>query len=471
MVIARKLANDELHIAERSLPLDNLDENFLAIDALITPDGRPAAWPKVDVIIGNPPFLGAKRLKPERGPDYVKMLRKAYPDVPGMADYCVYWIRKAHDHLPICSKQDPVASRAGLVGTQNIRHNRSRVGGLDYVTASGTIIDAVDNQPWSGEAHVNVSIVNWVKTRDEALLPKKRRLWFEATPAAGQVPGRTGVAVQLDFRECSAINSTLTDKIDVSGANVLSCNIQPQRVLQGITPGHAGFVLKPAERDDLIKRDEHSTGVIFPYLVGRELVSGDGAPKRYVIDFGVRTIVEAQACRAAFDRVTRSVLPDRERKAREGKDSAGNKRSHHKQFLQHWWRLTWDREDMKEAFRVLKGRYIAASRTQRRPFIFCFVCKGILPGDKLQTFAFDDDYSFGILQSTPHLEWYAAKAARLKNEQDYNYSTESVFDTFPWPQEATERRIDAVADAAVRVRRVRDSIRRSGGTRRSGSPP
>ena len=134
MMIGRKLAIEELHISERDLPLDNLDQNFIACDALFTD------WPKVDVIIGNPPFVGAKLLKPQRGPDYVNAVRKAYPDVPGMADYCVYWFRKAHDHLPACTAADPVAGRAGLVGTQNVRNNQSRVGGLDHVAATGTIV-------------------------------------------------------------------------------------------------------------------------------------------------------------------------------------------------------------------------------------------------------------------------------------------------------------------------------------------
>ena len=69
----------------------------------------------------------------------------------------------------ICGRaraDDPVAGRAGLVGTQNIRNNQSRVGGLDYVVQTGTIVEAVDNQPWSGEANVHVSIANWVKTQD-----------------------------------------------------------------------------------------------------------------------------------------------------------------------------------------------------------------------------------------------------------------------------------------------------------------
>src|ERR1035437_7638839 len=94
-----------------------------------------------------------------------------------MADYCVYWFRKAHDHLPPCTAADPVSGRAGLVGTQNIRNNQSRVGGLDYIAKTGTIVEAVDNQPWSGEANVHVSIVNWVKSQDPKLLPKKRLLW------------------------------------------------------------------------------------------------------------------------------------------------------------------------------------------------------------------------------------------------------------------------------------------------------
>jgi hypothetical protein len=38
----------------------------------------------------------------------------------------------------------------------------------------------------------------------------------------------------------------------------------------------------------------------------------------------------------------------------------------------------------------------------------------MLPGDKMQVFAFDDDYSFGVLQALPHVLWYQAKAARLK---------------------------------------------------------
>ena len=107
MMLAHKLAIDELHSTENALPLDNLDTNIRACDALIDANGERTPWPKTDVIIGNPPFAGAKLLKPERGADYVGAVRHAYPEVPRMADYCVYWIRRTQDELRPCTSADP----------------------------------------------------------------------------------------------------------------------------------------------------------------------------------------------------------------------------------------------------------------------------------------------------------------------------------------------------------------------------
>src|SRR5207247_9717189 len=104
--------------------------------------------------------------------------------VPWLTELCTFWLRKAPDHFPACTAADPAAGRAGLVSTQNIRNNESREGGLDYVVKTGTIVEAVENQPWSGEANVHVSIANWVKAQDAALLPKTRNLRFNAEPSA-----------------------------------------------------------------------------------------------------------------------------------------------------------------------------------------------------------------------------------------------------------------------------------------------
>lgn len=66
--------------------LDTLD-HIECRDALLTPDGQQADWPKADVIIGNPPFLGDKKMRAELGDAYTARLRQTYKGrVPGGAD-------------------------------------------------------------------------------------------------------------------------------------------------------------------------------------------------------------------------------------------------------------------------------------------------------------------------------------------------------------------------------------------------
>lgn len=168
-----------------------------------------------------------------------------------------------------CTAADPLAGRAGLVGTQNVRSNASRIGGLDHITSTGTLVDAVDNQPWSGEANVHVSIVNWVKTQDPKLLPKVRRLWFKASPKVGVSQRRKGTGpaskqYELDMREVPFITSSLSDKVDVTGALALACN-ESIVVCQGITPGHKGFVIKPVVKASMIATEPKNAAVVHPW--------------------------------------------------------------------------------------------------------------------------------------------------------------------------------------------------------------
>ena len=76
-------------------------------------------------------------------------------------------------------------------------------------------------------------------------------------------------------------------------------------------------------------------------------------------------------------------------------------------------------------------RYIVCSDTTKRP-IFEFISNEIWPDHKVRVFGFADDYSFGLLQSHAHWLWFVTKCSKLKS--DFNYTSESVFDTFPWPQ-------------------------------------
>lgn len=87
-------------------------------------------------------------------------------------------------------------------------------------------------------------------------------------------------------------------------------------------------------------------------------------------------------------------------------------------------------------------------------------------------FTFEDDYSYGIIQSGLHWLWLTTKGSRLKTAHDRSYSSSSVWDTFPWPQDPgftgpSDAAVEAVAAAGREVRRVRDDalVRIKGGLR------
>lgn len=341
-------------------------------------------------------------------------------------------VPKAHDQLA-------QGARAGLVGTQNIRNTYSRLGGLDYIVRNGgAITDAIGRQVWSGEAKVHVSIVNWLKN---AALSSPARLAIQL----GDL-----VTSPWETYELTAINSALSPGFDVSGAVALKANEKPQRCFNGQMVGHAGFLLSKHERAEMVRRDSSTQEVTFPYLNG--ITALTSAPlDRYVIDFEQRDRFEAEKYSEAFQWVSEHVLPDRERKAEEGKDAEGNMRPHHRAFLSRWWQLSFGRPGMLSVIKPL-SRYLACAYVTKRP-IFIFVSSELRPSNLIQVFGFEDDYSFGVLQSAFHWTWFVTKCGKLKG--DFRYSAESVFDTFPWPQNPTNEQIRAVADAAVELRKLR----------------
>ena len=55
-------------------------------------------WPEAEFIVGNPPFLGNKRMRSELGGDYLAAIWKVDSDrLPATSDLCCYWFEKARD--------------------------------------------------------------------------------------------------------------------------------------------------------------------------------------------------------------------------------------------------------------------------------------------------------------------------------------------------------------------------------------
>jgi type II restriction/modification system DNA methylase subunit YeeA len=273
---------------DQVLPLDNLDNNIRRDDALFSD------WPEVNAIIGNPPYQSKNKMQKEYGAAYVSRVRARYPEVPGRADYCVYWFRRAHDELPY-------GGRAGLVGTNTIRQNYSREGGLDYIVQNdGTITEAVSTQVWSGSAVVHVSIVNWIKGQEQG----KKRLFTQL----GDNKDSPWEVIELDH-----ISSALSASFDVTTAMPLRANSEAAVCFQGQTHGHEGFLLSPAQAAHMLRRSNANEEVIFPYLTADDLLTNKPPrPSRYVIDFHQRDVIAAGRYAAPFEKVQESVLSTRE---------------------------------------------------------------------------------------------------------------------------------------------------------------
>jgi hypothetical protein len=115
-------------------------------DAILTPDGKVAEWPKADVIVGNPPFLGGKRMRRVLDDNYCRLLFAAFADrVPAEADVVCYWFELARTHLAAGQ-----AERAGLVATNSIRGGTNR-DVLSRIRQSAVMHDAWSDESWSVE--------------------------------------------------------------------------------------------------------------------------------------------------------------------------------------------------------------------------------------------------------------------------------------------------------------------------------
>ena len=114
-------------------PLDTIE----CRDAILTPEGGEPEWPEADVVIGNPPFLGNKKMRGGLGDEYADALWKAYQDrVPTSSDLVCYWFAKAGRMVA-----ESKVRRAGLVATNSIRGGTNRAA-LDDITERSTIFDA-----------------------------------------------------------------------------------------------------------------------------------------------------------------------------------------------------------------------------------------------------------------------------------------------------------------------------------------
>ena len=364
---------------EQPLPLVDLS-------AIRSADALRVEWPEVDAIIGNPPFLGSQYVRRTLGAPYAEWLKSEFG--VGVKDICTYWFRRAQDHLK-------PGQRAGLVGTNSVSQNRARGASLDYIeTTGGVITDAVASQKWPGDAHVHVSLVNWVKR------PAEQPTFF--TLDGEQVPGIT------------------TSLHSASAGGWVPVRLGPNagRCFQGPIPVGVGFIISDEEAHALLARCEVDyRSVVRPYLTGEDIaLSPAQGPQRWVIDFADLALEEAGRYPAALAIVRDRVKPERETNSRRAR-------------RERWWQFGEKAVGMRAAI-TGRPRWIGSLAFGKR-FLASWQDLWTCPSGKIYVFAFEDDFRMGFLLSMAHDAWAWDRGGTL--ETRLSYTPTSVFETFPFP--------------------------------------
>jgi len=104
---------------------------------------RRGEWPKADFVVGNPPYIGNKRMRPVLGDGYVESLRASHADVPGSADLVMYWWDCASKML-----LKGEAKRFGFITTNSITQSFNRRILQTHLVGGGRIAFAIADHPW-----------------------------------------------------------------------------------------------------------------------------------------------------------------------------------------------------------------------------------------------------------------------------------------------------------------------------------
>ena len=393
---------------------------------------RKAEWPKADFIVGNPPFVGTKRMRMALGDGYVDVLRKTYSeDVEDNADLVMYWWHKAAEIL-----EQGRIDRFGFITTNSISQTfNRRVLGRHLNADSIRIFLAIPDHPWTDEetgAAVRVAMTCVAKTAEAP--PARVFRVREERASSEEIP-----EVEFTVIEGGIIRPDLRTGADVLAASRLAANAGLASM--GIALHGHGFVL---EREDAVKLKKSETRTtIRPYVGGRDL--SQVPRERYLIDFSFMSEDEARAANPpAFQHVLEHVLPER----------MLNRRAQIKKL---WWRFGWERPVIRQAIVGLKAYVATVETAKHRAFIL--VDPAVIADHKIIVIALDDCFFLGVLSSRVHVAWALAAGGRLGVGNDPVYNKTTCFDPFPFPAPPAplRKRIAALAESLDAHRKARQA--------------
>ncbi len=370
---------------------------------------RRAEWPQADYIVGNPPFIGASRMRDALGDGYTEALRKAWKGiVPESADFVMFWWAKAAEET--AQKR---CQRFGFITTNSIHQTFNRrvieayVGEASRLPSSLHLAYAIPDHPWIDSADgaaVRIAMTVAAPGEGEGLLEKvtDERPMEHGECEVSIIQSRVLIAANL---QCGA---------DLTSVAQLESNRDISS--RGHELGNSGFIITPDEAANLQSMSISTvTEIIRPYLNGRDLTERP----RGVMLIDAHGLDENQLRElhpGIYQHLLNRVKPER----------ATNKDQRLRTF---WWLHRRSREDWRD---MLKGlnRYIATVETSKHRF-FTFLDHSILPDNRLVCFALSDAYQLAVLSSSAHVIWALGTGGRLEDRPVYNKLL--CFEPFPFP--------------------------------------
>ncbi|MBK8212715.1 MAG: ATP phosphoribosyltransferase regulatory subunit [Myxococcales bacterium] len=370
------------------------------------PDVFRSATSGFDAIVGNPPFLGGKRITGVTGDAYRNWLvARVANGRRGSADLVAYFFLRAWSLLS-------ESGGFGLLAVNTIAEGDTRQVGLEaMVSAGATIHAAYPNEPWPGSAAVVTSRVH-----------VRKGGWNGERSLLG--------------RAVSFISAYLSDQDEWSPKRL---KVNERTAFQGSVVVGMGFVLEPDEAKRMLDADARNSDVIFPYLNGEDLNSDPGQrPSRWVISFWDWPEERASRYKKPWAWIEERVRPERQRRDDKGKYVL------RKPLPDRWWQYGDKRPGLYHAigrgihFEQHPEGWDPKGRRLKRILACSLVSKYLgvaaLPADwiyahRLAVFATDSMAMFGLLTSSINDVWARKNSSSL--ETRLNYAPSDAFETLP----------------------------------------
>ena len=348
-----------------------------------------------DAVVGNPPFVGDKKMRRELGDAYTEALRAAYTGrVPGGADLVCYWFEKARGQISSGTLQ-----RAGLVSSNMMPSGTLNRAMLERVCGAATIYAAWRDLPWvNNGAAVRVALTAFAGVESE---PR-------------YLNGIEVVAIGPDLQATSAV--------ELASDNAPPPPLVENRsaALQGITKGGAFDIQGSVARAWLALPNPHgrpNSDVVRPWRNGEAITKRD--PDKWIVDFHGKTAEQAAMYEAPFAHVLREVKPERDNTSEPA-------------TRRNYWLFKRSGADMRNRTYNLP-RVVGAPETPTHT-VFAWIPKGVVADKNLVVIARQDDATFGLLCARPHLVWVRRYGGRFGDHPTARrYNSTRTFDPFPFP--------------------------------------